>query len=81
MTLQKNTIRKQDFDNDNPTPLIYNPKKELIKARVFLKSLDTPTGDNPPTRAQGLDAYQISKKTTLTHAHFQIALLQDKQSR
>ncbi|WP_104682741.1 hypothetical protein [Helicobacter felis] len=63
--------------NNNPTPLIYNPKIGLISARDFLKSLDTP---KPPAKAQGLNAYKILKQTTLTHAPFQIALFQDKQS-
>ncbi|WP_233711293.1 hypothetical protein [Helicobacter salomonis] len=63
--------------NNNPTPLIYNPKIGLISARDFLKSLDTP---KPPTKAQGLDAYKILKKANLSHAPFQITLLQDKQS-
>ncbi|WP_120944383.1 hypothetical protein [Helicobacter labacensis] len=69
------------LDNNNPTPYIYNPKIGLISARDFLKSLDTPIGDKPPTKAQDLSAYKIVKKATLTHAPFQIALLQDKQSR
>ncbi len=68
------------IDNDNPTPYIYSPKTGLIKARDFLKSLDTPMGDKPPTKAQGLSAYKIVKKASLKHAPFQIVLLQDKQS-
>ncbi|WP_235852987.1 hypothetical protein [Helicobacter labacensis] len=36
--------------NNNPTPLIYNPKIGLISARDFLKSLDTPIGDKLPAK-------------------------------
>uniref|UniRef100_UPI0018F7F416 hypothetical protein n=1 Tax=Helicobacter felis TaxID=214 RepID=UPI0018F7F416 len=68
------------IDNNNPTPYIYNPKIGLISAHDFLKSLDTPIEDQPPTKAQGLDAYKILKKASLNHAPFQIVLLQDKQS-
>ncbi|WP_235852558.1 hypothetical protein [Helicobacter vulpis] len=68
------------IDNNNPTPIIYNPKIGLIKARDFLKSLDAPMGDKPPKKAQGLSAYKVVKKASLSHAPFQIVLLQDKQS-
>ncbi len=68
------------IDNNNPTPYIYNPKIGLISARDFLQSLDTPMGNKPPKKAQGLSAYKVVKKASLTHAPFQIALLQDKQS-
>ncbi len=68
------------IDNNNPTPIIYNPKIGLIKARDFLKSLDAPMGDKPPKETQGLSAYKVVKKASLSHAPFQIALLQDKQS-
>ncbi len=68
------------IDNNNPTPYIYNPKTGLISARDFLKSLDTPIGDKPPTRVQGLSAYKVVKKASLRYAPFQIVLLQDKQS-
>ncbi|WP_163556239.1 hypothetical protein [Helicobacter suis] len=46
------------LDEDNPTPLIYDPKTGLLKVADFLKNLGS---KEPQIKALGLEAYTIIK--------------------